>query len=642
MAKVFIHDQTGNTYSGDNYGARLTINCPNGSVVRIVSGDTEYVATAENESAVFENLAHGIWEIIMSNGSQTATKTIDIAVDYEVTIDFFTATIVVDYPVGAVCECTDGVTVLTAPDTSGLWHCDVPNAGSWTVTVTNDSFTKSDTVDITYNGQYVDILLAFFTATINVVYPDGAICSCSKDGTMYSASDTTGNWSFVVHEEGEWLITVTDGIQTVLSSAYITYDGQSADISVEFFAATIEITYPVGAICTCTDGTTTFTAPNTTGSWTVVVPRIGTWAIKAVNDNRTTSQTIEIFEDGQRESVICSFFESYINVIYPANAFKVVMWYIDGYGTRVLIAVDSSGSGSCRFVATETGKYEVAAYRVAPYVGIESIRGDYHSSEVTIDSSGQTVAVTLTFNTVPEFTYTGTYKIVDDDGNEVTKTEGNWNIMFLTTGALKFTSLNGAKNGIDVFVQGGGGNGGNTFDIVAGGLEYASGGGGGGGGYRNTSFGVQVTDENPYAIEVGGSGGQSSAFGTSASGGNNGGTATDASTSTGGGEGGAGGSHGGKGGGVANTVENGKDGAYAFLGTSGVKYGPGGAGGYGYNGTNNGTGPFAYGGKDGGGDSGTNAAENSGGGGGGGCYTASGPTAVGLGGSGIVIIRNKR
>ena len=48
-------------------------------------------------------------------------------------VALFEATIHITYPAGSVCTATDGVTTLTAPDTSGTWDCVVPNAGDWTV-----------------------------------------------------------------------------------------------------------------------------------------------------------------------------------------------------------------------------------------------------------------------------------------------------------------------------------------------------------------------------------------------------------------------------------------------------------------------------------------------------------------------------
>lgn len=66
----------------------------------------------------------------------------------------------------------------------------------------------------------------------------------------------------------------------------------------------------------------------------------------------------------------------------------------------------------------------------------------------------------MTFSTIPAFTYTGDYEIVDDNDNPITTSSGNWKIRFLTSGTLKITDLRGAENGIDVFLAGGGGGGG--------------------------------------------------------------------------------------------------------------------------------------------------------------------------------------
>ena len=64
---------------------------------------------------------------------------------------FFDATINITYPVGSVCTATDGVTTLTAPDTSGTWKCVVPNAGTWTARESAKGF--SDSVSINSSGD---------------------------------------------------------------------------------------------------------------------------------------------------------------------------------------------------------------------------------------------------------------------------------------------------------------------------------------------------------------------------------------------------------------------------------------------------------------------------------------------------------
>ena len=67
---------------------------------------------------------------------------------------FFGATINITYPAGSTCTATDGVTTLIAPDTTGVWACVVPNAGTWTVSLNNRFH---EVVSITDNGQIVTI-----------------------------------------------------------------------------------------------------------------------------------------------------------------------------------------------------------------------------------------------------------------------------------------------------------------------------------------------------------------------------------------------------------------------------------------------------------------------------------------------------
>lgn len=166
---------------------------------------------------------------------------------------------------------------------------------------------------------------------------------------------------------------------------------------------------------------------------------------------------------------------------------------------------------------------------------------------VTITGDGKTaqknVVVTtdystaISFNTIPEFTYTGDYEIVNDSDEPITVSQDNWKIRFLTSGTLTFTNLNGAEGGIDVFLVGGGGAGG-----AAGGNWM---GGGGGGGYTTTKRAVIVQVNVGYEIVVGGissnagaNGGDSSAFNQTAKGGKGGATHNGGNGGSGGGVGG--------------------------------------------------------------------------------------------------------
>lgn len=247
------------------------------------------------------------------------------------------------------------------------------------------------------------------------------------------------------------------------------------------------------------------------------------------------------------------------------------------------------------------------------------------STSVTVNSHK---SITLIANQVPAFTYTGSYKIVNDADDEITASADNWKIRLLTSGTLTFSTLNGAADGIDVFCVGGGGAGTN----YEGANEGEGGAGGGGGGYTKTQKGVSVKTGATYAVQVGGGGsmsggGTTNAFGVSAGGGGiglnqnggAGGSGGGGGKSAGGSDGGNGGSYyygsfqyiGGKGQG-STTREFGESTSTLYAGGGGGNEGAGGAGGGGTNGA---------------------GVVNTGGGGGG---------RLNAGGSGIVIIRNKR
>lgn len=235
---------------------------------------------------------------------------------------------------------------------------------------------------------------------------------------------------------------------------------------------------------------------------------------------------------------------------------------------------------------------------------------------------------------MPKFEYTGQYSFIDD-GN------GNWRIKFLTSGVFKTLK----SMTIDVFLVGGGG----------GASAYS----GGGGGYTNTRKEIKLSAnvEYPIAIGAGGkpfnSGGESSAFGETASGGGaaNGKTSGGNGGSGGGGygnnrTGAAGGADGANGASSTATGGTGQGTTTREFGeTAGELYAGGGGGGV------SGSTSFSggAGGAGGGGNgakyksTGSNGEANTGGGGGGGGGVVGGTQYLGgAGGSGIAIIRNAR
>ena len=157
MSTAFLY---GN--DGGGTGATLTVTAPAGVTVTVSKdGKTKTKTAGADGLAVFKGLKSGQWTLTITDGEQTAQKTVTITADYSTAIMFFAATINVTYPAGSTCTATDGTTTLTAPDTSGTWTCVVGNTGTWTVKSTDGEKEKSETVEITTDGQSETIAISY-------------------------------------------------------------------------------------------------------------------------------------------------------------------------------------------------------------------------------------------------------------------------------------------------------------------------------------------------------------------------------------------------------------------------------------------------------------------------------------------------
>lgn len=142
--------------------------------------------------------------------------------------------------------------------------------------------------------------------TLTVTAPAGVTVTVSKDGkTKTRVADSSGVVTFKGLKTGTWTVTISDGEQTATRKVAVTAD---YTVVIAFFSATINITYPAGSTCTATDGTTTLTAPDTTGTWACVVPNAGTWTVSCTDGTESTSEAVAITTDGQSVSAVLSYF----------------------------------------------------------------------------------------------------------------------------------------------------------------------------------------------------------------------------------------------------------------------------------------------------------------------------------------------
>lgn len=166
--------------------------------------------------------------------------------------------------------------------------------------------------------------------TLTVTAPANVTVTVSKDGkTKTKNSGTSGVVVFKGLASGTWTLAITDGSQTSSKPVVVTADYSTV---IAFFTATINITYPAGSTCTCSDGTTTLSAPDTSGTWACIVPNAGTWTAAATDGVENTSETVSITTDGQ----IVAIELSYLLWLYKSgNTYNAVTggWSVAEHGS---------------------------------------------------------------------------------------------------------------------------------------------------------------------------------------------------------------------------------------------------------------------------------------------------------------------
>lgn len=127
----------------------------------------------------------------------------------------------------------------------------------------------------------------------------------SKNGKSKSkTADSKGVAVFRGLDTGKWTITIVRGGVPITRVVTVTAD---YSVAIPLFAATINITYPAGSTCTCSDGTTTLSAPDTSGTWACIVPNAGTWTAAATDGVENTSESVSITTDGQIVAIELSY-----------------------------------------------------------------------------------------------------------------------------------------------------------------------------------------------------------------------------------------------------------------------------------------------------------------------------------------------
>lgn len=211
--------------------------------------------------------------------------------------------------------------------------------------------------------------------TLTVTAPANVTVTVSKDGkTKTKNSGTSGVVVFKGLASGTWTVTITGDGKTAQKNVVVTTDYSTV---IAFFAATINITYPAGSTCTCSDGTTTLSAPDTSGTWACIVPNAGTWTVSSTDGDKSKSADVVITTDGQTESVTLLYITHLFNNGDTCDAIT------GGWGTGATSSGSASISGQQISIAANAqktfscgtkNKIDVSEYE-ALSVAVDSIGG---------------------------------------------------------------------------------------------------------------------------------------------------------------------------------------------------------------------------------------------------------------------------
>lgn len=126
--------------------------------------------------------------------------------------------------------------------------------------------------------------------------------------------EQAGEWIFRNCDLGTWKIEARLSGQYATKNVEIKEDGQLVryHVTLSYWQATITVTYPAGAVCTCSKGTTELTAPDTSGSHVFTVDEPGDWTVEATQWDDSSSEIVTVTDQNGAEYTIEVDFVTYL------------------------------------------------------------------------------------------------------------------------------------------------------------------------------------------------------------------------------------------------------------------------------------------------------------------------------------------
>ncbi len=186
-----------------------------------------------------------------------------------------------------------------------------------------------------------------------VTVPAGSLVTVQMDSYSYQQTAAEGTASFVLPALGQWTVQASLNEQTATRTVDVDNLGQTFQLTVSYFTATLNVTAPTGATVTATSGLNQVTGTVQSGTTVALtIPVAGTYSVVAAFDGANSqAASVEVTEDGQTYSAEPAFCT--LTVTVPTGS--------QVQAKNGSTTITKTSNGTALFYLPNTGTWQVSA-----------------------------------------------------------------------------------------------------------------------------------------------------------------------------------------------------------------------------------------------------------------------------------------
>lgn len=221
-----------------------------------------------------------------------AADDVQEAIDF--IINYMQPTLTVNIDTGSEVTITNGTTTIVGLASLNAFTTQIPKLGTWSVIATLNGRTTTKNIVISDLAGEYELNLEYFNSTLNITTePNAEITIYNSEYTITGIADNNGDAAIDVGYKGTYTVVASiDNVPSKAETFTTNTDGETVSKSLPFISLTI--TVDNGSNLTITDGTTTYTIENTSGTVVQYLANTGTWSISAILGGKSTTETVVV------------------------------------------------------------------------------------------------------------------------------------------------------------------------------------------------------------------------------------------------------------------------------------------------------------------------------------------------------------